>query len=100
MSANMKDMIAATLHESIRNNGADKITVKDLVKECGISRQTFYYHFRDMMDVMEYYIRRECEKILDESLEKETPEEALEVFVVAALDNHDMLESLYNSQYR
>ncbi len=100
MSVNMRDEIAETLHDMIRQNGVDNITLKDLVGNCSVSRQTFYYHFRDIMDVMEYYIRRMCEKILEESIGKETPVEALEVFVIAALDNHDMLESLYNSQRR
>ena len=26
----------------------DKITIKDIVDDCGISRNTFYYHFQDI----------------------------------------------------
>ncbi len=31
----------------------EKITVKDIVEECGVTRNTFYYYFRDVYDVIE-----------------------------------------------
>ena len=29
----------------------DKITINDLTTDCGISRMTFYYHFKDIYDL-------------------------------------------------
>ncbi|MEA4921965.1 MAG: TetR/AcrR family transcriptional regulator [Eubacteriaceae bacterium] len=29
------------------------MTVKELTKECGVSRNTFYYHFADIYDLLE-----------------------------------------------
>ena len=51
MPADMKEMIAETYARMIRQGDIDKITVKALIEECHISRQTFYYHFQDIMDV-------------------------------------------------
>ena len=34
----------------------DKITIKDIVDDCGISRNTFYYHFQDMVDLVEWML--------------------------------------------
>ena len=31
-----------------------KITVKDIVEDCGINRMTFYYHFKDIYDLVEW----------------------------------------------
>ncbi|WP_240928830.1 TetR family transcriptional regulator [Streptococcus alactolyticus] len=31
-----------------------KITIQDLADECGISRMTFYYHFKDIYDLVEW----------------------------------------------
>ncbi|MBQ0092950.1 MAG: TetR/AcrR family transcriptional regulator C-terminal domain-containing protein [Clostridiales bacterium] len=31
----------------------EKITVRDIVEECGVTRNTFYYYFRDVYDVIE-----------------------------------------------
>jgi AcrR family transcriptional regulator len=32
----------------------DKITVIDIVTDCGVNRQTFYYHFQDIYDLIEW----------------------------------------------
>lgn len=40
------------LCENSQRKNVDKITVKALIDKCRISRQTFYYHFQDIMDVM------------------------------------------------
>lgn len=34
----------------------DKITVKDITDRCGVSRNTFYYHFKDVYDVLEQFL--------------------------------------------
>ena len=31
----------------------DKITVKEIVEECGINRNTFYYHYEDIYDLLQ-----------------------------------------------
>lgn len=41
----------------------DKITVGHLAETCGLNRQTFYYHFQDMFDLVEWLL----EKQLDQS---------------------------------
>ena len=58
MSTNMKNVIAETFFAMVKEKGVDKITVKDLVENCHISRQTFYYHFQDILDVVEWSARR------------------------------------------
>ena len=44
----------------------DKITVKDLVEICGVNRQTFYYHFDDVYDLLEW--------VFEGGREREPPE--------------------------
>ncbi len=54
----------------------DKITVKDIVDDCGINRKTFYYYFADIYDLAEYVFRSEFSKFA-ESIIPETPVEAI-----------------------
>lgn len=54
MPIDTKRIIANALEEMLRNKSIDKITVSSLIEACGVSRQTFYYHFRDLMDVLEW----------------------------------------------
>ena len=56
MPVDMKALIAETLQKMAQKGNIDKITVKSLIEECHISRQTFYYHFQDIMDVMEWSV--------------------------------------------
>ena len=53
MPADMKSIIAETFIKMVRRKNIDNITVKSLIEECHISRKTFYYHFQDIMDVLE-----------------------------------------------
>ena len=69
MPIDMKLVIAGQFKELVRRSNVDKITVKALIEECHISRQTFYYHFQDINDVMEWSVRRETEQLLRKSLE-------------------------------
>lgn len=55
MPGDMKSKIADVLNDMLKHKNLDKITVKELVDACNISRQSFYYHFRDIMDVVEWY---------------------------------------------
>ena len=53
MAIDTKQMITSKLFELLDHEKPENVSVKRLVGECGISRQTFYYHFKDIMDVME-----------------------------------------------
>lgn len=81
MAADTKRVIAEKLFELLDSERFNEITVKRLADECGISRQTFYYHFNDIMDVLEWGCEQALEENLDKSLQKTAPREALKVFV-------------------
>ena len=66
MPGDMKAKIADTLNEILKHKELDKITVKELVDACNISRQSFYYHFQDIMEVVEWY----QDQALKQSIEK------------------------------
>ena len=73
MPADMKQMIAEALTKLLEHKRVDKITVKELVDACGISRQTFYYHFQDIMDVIEWLADRALQRAVAVSLAASTP---------------------------
>ena len=52
MAGFTKEIIIQTLLELLNEKPLAKITVKDIVERCGVNRNTFYYHFRDIPDVM------------------------------------------------
>ena len=41
----------------------NKITVKDIVEDCGVNRNTFYYHFTDILSLIEAIVKEDAERI-------------------------------------
>ena len=78
----------------------DNVTVKSLVEACHISRQTFYYHFQDLMDVIEWAMDQTLHHVLEEALVNQKPEEALQIFVEFAVKNRELLKKMLDSQRR
>ena len=46
----------------------DKLTVKDIVEDCGINRNTFYYHFADLPTLVKEIIKEATERTLKENI--------------------------------
>lgn len=47
-----KELIAESLKELFAQKSADKITVKEIAQNCGITTATFYNHFLDKYDLI------------------------------------------------
>lgn len=73
MALDMKAAIAESFNSLVRQRGIDKVTVKAVIEDCGISRQTFYYHFQDIMDVVEWCARQDVERMVERSLAAASP---------------------------
>ena len=58
MSENTKIKISDGLIRLIEKENGSRITVTSLIKACGISRQTFYEHFKDMDDVLRHALAK------------------------------------------
>lgn len=61
----MKYRLAEAMKNCMRTMPVEKITVKEIVQECGTTRQTFYRYFLDKYDLINWYF----DKILLESFE-------------------------------
>ena len=61
MASGTKDALADALRQMMRVKPIDKVTVKDIVEICGVNRQTFYYHFDDVDDLLEWVFEDDLE---------------------------------------
>lgn len=100
MPVNVKRMIADTFLQLSKEKRVDKITVKDLVERCGISRQTFYYHFQDILEVIEWSVQQAFQALLARSLDSSDPEAVLRDFIAASAEADVLLQKLLHSQRR
>ena len=49
----------------LKRKNIDRVTVTDICEECGINRNTFYYYFSDIYDVLDSVLIEETEKNID-----------------------------------
>ena len=71
-----KKAILQTFETMLTKQPFEKITVSALVAACGISSNTFYYHFRDIYDLLDAWLRAKEAEILA-SLPKDAPWDAV-----------------------
>ncbi len=64
----------------LEKKSIEKITVKDIVEDCGVNRKTFYYYFADIYDLAEYVIRSEISKFSENITPETSVEETLNLF--------------------
>ena len=100
MAPSTKLALAGSLKKLLQKKFLDDITVKELVEDCQVNRQTFYYHFRDIMDVLEWSIQRETARLVEETLQVEGMGQALKLFISFAVERFPLLRRLLDSQKR
>ena len=49
-----KQILEESLKKLMLQKPLDKITIRDLTEDCGISRMAFYYHFKDKYDLVNW----------------------------------------------
>ena len=97
MSGFTKEIIIRTLFELLNEKPLAKITVKDIVERCGVNRNTFYYHFRDISDVVESALLREVDNAFEHPVEVDSMLECLEVLVNLIGENKKAMLHIYCS---
>lgn len=100
MASITKNMISDAFLDLTKEKDIDKITVKDIVEKCHITRQTFYYHFQDIMDVIEWSMQQRMEEILSKSLKVTSMQEAVRILVSSVDEHPEIIIKLMNSQKR
>lgn len=61
---NTKKNLAIALKTRLKTEEFEKITVSSLIKDCKITRATFYYHFEDIYDLLKWILETEILEIL------------------------------------
>lgn len=64
MSNTTKQALEASLKKVMLQKPLDKITISDITSDCGISRMAFYYHFKDIYDLVEWSCLEDTKRAL------------------------------------
>ena len=100
MASSTKEALGAALKQMLVVKPIEKITVKDLVEICGVNRQTFYYHFDDVYDLLEWVFEDDANRVLPQEVVYEHWREDVILFFTYLQDNSSFALNIYNSQSR
>lgn len=92
-----KEMIRRTFVKQLNEHPFSKVTVKSIVEECEMNRNTFYYHYADIYEVLAEVFETELEKVVNKYSENASWEECFNLAVKSALDNKAAVYHIYNS---
>jgi probable dihydroxyacetone kinase regulator len=60
LNSSTKRMLADSLIKLMVAKPLNKISIREIVEDCGVNRQTFYYHFHDIFDLLEWMFTEEA----------------------------------------
>lgn len=78
----------------------DRITVKDIVEDCGINRNTFYYHFADLPALINAIMQEEVDRIIRENRAVNSLWDCMECAIHSALTHRRAVLHIYQSANR
>ena len=100
MSQVTKRALEASLKSLLLQKPLDKITVTDITEDCGINRMTFYYHFKDIYDLVEWCCQEDASRALAGKKTYETWQQGLLQIFEAVRENKPFILNVYRSVSR
>ena len=100
----MSKVTKRALEQSLKNlllkKPLTKITIGDITEDCGINRMTFYYHFKDIYDLVEWACLEDARRALDEKKTYDTWQQGLLQIFAAVQENKPFILNVYRCVHR
>ena len=100
----MSQVTKRALEQSLKNlllkKPLTKITVSDITEECGMNRMTFYYHFKDIYDLVEWCCEEDARAALDGKKTHDTWQQGLLQIFKAVQENKPFILNVYRCVHR
>ena len=100
MQSYTKMAIRETFLQLLEQKPLHQITVKMVVEKCGINRNSFYYHYQDMPDLVEDIVMTEADRIIEENPSVLSDSSALNAVARFISDKRRAILHIYNSVNR
>ena len=100
MASFTKNAIKQSFIKLLNDRPLSKISVRDIVEDCGINRNSFYYHYQDIPTLLCELITEEAEKIAAKYPTPDSIEECVGACIDFALEHRRAIYHIYNSSNR
>ena len=95
-----KQAIKSSFMKLLNQQPLSKISVRDIVEDCGINRNSFYYHFQDIPSLIEEIIKEDADRIIEQHPTVNSLRECINIMFRYALENKKAVLHIYNSANR
>lgn len=95
-----KRALEASLKRLLLEKPLSKITISDITDDCGISRMTFYYHFQDIYDLVEWSCGEDAAQAIAGNKTASTWQTGLLDTFLALRENKPFIMSIYHDMSR
>lgn len=95
-----KKAIKETFIKLLDERPLNQITVKDIVEDCGINRNSFYYHYADLPALLEEVVAEDLKEIMESHPTVASLEEGFDTVVESILRRKRAVLHIYNSLSR
>lgn len=100
MSTLTKEALEESLKKLLLQKPLTKIKINDITDDCGINRMTFYYHFKDIYDLVEWSCIQDAKKAIEDKKTYATWDEGFLQIFQAVEDNKPFIMNVYRSVSR
>lgn len=92
-----KQALEASLKKLLFQKPLDKITIHDITTDCGISRMAFYYHFKDIYDLVEWACYEDAKRALQGKKTYDTWQEGILQIFEVVFENKPFIMNVYRA---
>lgn len=97
MSQITKKALASSFIRLLEQKPLSKITVTDITNDCEVSRHTFYYHFQDIYDLMEWIYQSAADRLLEGNISYDSWTQGMLNVLEYMLDKKNLVLNTYRS---
>ena len=92
-----KQLLSNSLKKLLTKKTLDKITVTELAEDCKVNRQTFYYNFQDIYDLLDWTLEQERQQFLSNNDFSEDSLKNLDILLDHLRANKTFILNTYHS---
>ena len=94
---NTKKLLSESLKKAMRSKPFSRITVSEIINDCGVNRKTFYYHFEDIYALLKWMFEEEAIEVVKHFDLLVDYEEAIRFVMNYVDENNYIISCAYDS---
>ena len=92
-----KNAIVEAFWQLLDEKPFNKITVKNIVELCGVNRNTFYYHFSDIPQLLEHTLKEYTDDVINSTFNPESTVDCVSHLISGLQKHQKAIIHIYNS---